>query len=258
MFSAYLITCSANGKLYVGVTKKTIARRWAQHLKTAARAPRGVLHLAIRKYGSDAFSVEHIASAKSYEELLELEQVLIAQHNTISPFGYNLTAGGEGMNSFKFSDESRAKMSEARIGIRMSEETCARMSAAAKERTKHWTAEHKKHLSEAKMGHPVSEETRNKLRSATFRLIAEGRMRQPSAEARARGAIKRKETMARKRAAGYINPAIGQKRKKRTSEQRAAQSVRITEWWARRAYDMRACAWITRRTNAAKAAQAEA
>jgi len=93
-WSVYIITNKANGKQYVGLTKN-LKRRWDQHLSANGSAP--ALHAAIKKYGVDGFVFSHVCSAFDFEAACDLERLLIQQHNTKSPSGYNLTDGGEGV-----------------------------------------------------------------------------------------------------------------------------------------------------------------
>ncbi len=90
----YCITNSANGKRYVGQTIQSIETRWRQHCSLQGKCR--AIESAIKKYGSDAFSIEEIALAESIEELDRLEQKWIARLNTVAPNGYNLSGGGEG------------------------------------------------------------------------------------------------------------------------------------------------------------------
>ena len=96
-FIAYVITNSVTAKQYVGVTVRGLRRRWADHLRAARNGTRTALYAAMRKYGSETFTVEHVASALSREALPQLERLLISQFGTVAPLGYNLTAGGDGV-----------------------------------------------------------------------------------------------------------------------------------------------------------------
>jgi len=95
VWSIYIITNKVNGKQYVGMTKN-IKRRWHQHISANGSAP--ALHAAIKKYGNDGFIYSYICDAFDFEAACDLEQVLIKQHNTKTPYGYNLTDGGEGVS----------------------------------------------------------------------------------------------------------------------------------------------------------------
>lgn len=106
----YKITNQANGKSYIGLTKGSIADRWVQHCYDAgARTTNQAIHRAIRKYGVENFTIKHIASATCWEDLIELEKILIAQHGTYGT-QYNMTLGGEGIQGHKFTAKSRAKI----------------------------------------------------------------------------------------------------------------------------------------------------
>ena len=109
MYEIYIITNSVNAKQYVGITKN-LEYRWHQHRVTNGSSP--YLHAAIKKYGIDAFVFTHIATAYDIEAAFKIERLLIIEHNTKSPNGYNLTNGGEGVQNFVFSEESKKLISE--------------------------------------------------------------------------------------------------------------------------------------------------
>src|SRR5262245_41709482 len=97
---AYLVTNIQNGKQYIGIigtNGKTLSKRWKEHCYEAGYNSHYLLHKAIRKYGEAAFRVEQIASARSVEDILAVERLLIIQYGTLSPRGYNLASGGEGV-----------------------------------------------------------------------------------------------------------------------------------------------------------------
>ena len=131
MFQAYLITCSVNERRYVGITARTLSRRWKEHVADAMRRPSGrPLYYAIRKYGPEAFSITSLFVAASYEGLLSAERELIAQLGTLAPDGYNLSPGGEGCLGIKRSAETRRLISAAKLGKPRTAETRALLSRA--------------------------------------------------------------------------------------------------------------------------------
>jgi group I intron endonuclease len=71
--------------------------------------------MAFKKYGLENFQF-NIVAEDSEERIKELEIELITSKNTVAPFGYNLTSGGEGSQGFKHSKETRKKMSQGRSG----------------------------------------------------------------------------------------------------------------------------------------------
>lgn len=93
----YRITNLRNGKIYIGVTKCSVAKRWREHRSGAKRGVAGLLYDAMRKYGTEGFRIEVVYEASSLEEMLMVERGLIAQYGAINrKIGYNLTSGGEG------------------------------------------------------------------------------------------------------------------------------------------------------------------
>lgn len=159
-FIAYKITHTESGKAYIGITTRALKARWAAH-GCPSRGP-NAMGAAIIKYGRDAFSVEHIASARSLPDLLLLERALIAQYGTLAPNGYNLTSGGDGM--LNPSQETRRRMSSSaskRTGRIISEATKAKIAASLKGHG--FTAGTLAKMRAAKLGSKASPETRAKL-----------------------------------------------------------------------------------------------
>lgn len=97
--SVYVITFS-NGKQYVGVTSN-VGKRLAEH-KSADR-PVG------RAMSKHSYACEVVFSG-SREKCFAKEIELISELNTISPAGYNLTPGGDGV---PLTDDVREKLSQA-------------------------------------------------------------------------------------------------------------------------------------------------
>jgi group I intron endonuclease len=95
----YLITNRVNGKKYVGATKVSINTRWSQHRSLAKKGSQYALHLAIQKYGKEAFSVACLETVQGeYADLMAAEIRQILAQNSLYPKGYNLTKGGEGID----------------------------------------------------------------------------------------------------------------------------------------------------------------
>jgi len=121
----YLIRNRVNGKVYVGKTErrqapdKSLAWRWRTHCRVAERGGSAMLHRAIRKYGAASFSAEVICETADRFELIEFEKKFIAQFRSFPPalgFGYNLTAGGEGLIGFKPTAEQRQRLVTSHLG----------------------------------------------------------------------------------------------------------------------------------------------
>lgn len=128
-FTAYMITNQINGKVYIGVTSRTIEQRFLEHIAESKRTRRVcAIHLAIRKYGEHQFKIVEIACAFSREDLSDLERVLIRERGTNAPNGYNLTMGGDGV--LGLSVEIRAKISDKWRGRKHTQESRRLISEA--------------------------------------------------------------------------------------------------------------------------------
>lgn len=112
-FRLYLVTCIPTGKIYVGITSNGIRQRWNSHKAQARAGNPTKLSRCIRKYGEDAFVIEHIASCRSFSDLLRSEQAVIAQFDS-KRHGLNSTIGGDGVRGHQHSDEARSKFSVKR------------------------------------------------------------------------------------------------------------------------------------------------
>ena len=120
---AYLVTNKITGKQYIGITTRSLARRWYEHGLQG-----NALSSAIKKYGVESFNIAHIASALgSINNLKALEVDLINQYNTYKN-GYNLTTGGDGTFGYKHTQEQRNKNSEAQKGKQVSQQTKQKLS----------------------------------------------------------------------------------------------------------------------------------
>ncbi len=110
MYAVYIITNTLNAKQYVGISKQ-MQVRWGKHKNAAGSAP--ALHAAIKKYGLDNFVFTHFANAFDFECAQDIERLLIKEHNTMAPHGYNLTVGGEGVKGHPMSDAQKNVRREA-------------------------------------------------------------------------------------------------------------------------------------------------
>lgn len=109
----YKAVNKTNGKGYVGVTTKSLSERIFAHVNRA-NAEKSAFQRAIKKYGLSNFEFSVIDTANTKEDLFKKEQMYIAELKTISPNGYNLTIGGEGI--CKMTDEVRRKISKTKTG----------------------------------------------------------------------------------------------------------------------------------------------
>jgi len=113
----YRIYNNLDGKSYIGKCSKGLSRvaghfiDW-KYPKKQYRAK--LLYRAINKHGPENFRWEILVECTSLEELDKKEIEFISMFRTIDPeFGYNLTAGGTGGNSWSWlTDEEKAKVSK--------------------------------------------------------------------------------------------------------------------------------------------------
>ena len=94
----YKISNNTNGKIYIGITTKTVLNRFQRHCviaRTSNKHNKKYLHYAMMKYGWINFSVGTIEECNSIEELKERESFWIKELDSNNPkIGYNLTKGG--------------------------------------------------------------------------------------------------------------------------------------------------------------------
>jgi len=97
-WTIYCHTHVESGRRYIGLTSKTMERRWQKHVYAALRFSNGGRwHFpnAIRKYGKEAFSHEVLAMSWYLEGANATEEALIEQYDTRNPeFGFNFMKGG--------------------------------------------------------------------------------------------------------------------------------------------------------------------
>lgn len=171
---AYLITNKINNKGYVGITTRSLSRRWYEH-RFVENSCGQLLGKAIKKYGEENFEIKPIASAKTLENLKSIEKDLIAQFKTKVPFGYNLTDGGDGVFGYKHDPVLVKRLADAKRGTKASEETKEKMRIAHLGENNHFygknhTEKAKRKNAEAHKGLPGywvgkqrDEETRKKI-----------------------------------------------------------------------------------------------
>jgi group I intron endonuclease len=134
----YKITNKINNKIYFGITKCSLKKRWNEH---KCKSKQGKTHLSksILKYGIENFNIEIVKKCISEDEMYLLEIKLIKIHKTNNPvFGYNNSTGGEfSSKGKKLSIEAKNKISnfqKNRIRKPHSEETKRLISLSAKNR----------------------------------------------------------------------------------------------------------------------------
>jgi len=119
----YKFTNKINDKIYIGESMN-FARRMNSHVtKSRNKSWTAVISAAFRKYGFSNFEYEIIESyplnSVTKEFLLEREAFYIKDLDAMNPEkGYNRCSYGANTIGYKFSDESKKKMSLAKIGTK--------------------------------------------------------------------------------------------------------------------------------------------
>ena len=158
-FTLYQYANRLNGKRYIGVTKEPAWRK-TQHAKGDSNAR--AFNVAVKKYGIEAFDYKVLALFDDAGAAAYHEQAAIITFGTLSPGGYNLTAGAPyTIYGGPFSAETRAKISAATVGRVFSAEHRANLSATHKGHRSPYSAEHREAISAAKKSQ--SPETKAKI-----------------------------------------------------------------------------------------------
>lgn len=98
----YRILNTVNGKSYIGLTTLTLGDRKHKHwlnFNDPKKNKTQAIYVAMTKYGWEAFEWHELATAETKEDLAELEKHFIKEFGTYGKAGYNMTIGGEGVNS---------------------------------------------------------------------------------------------------------------------------------------------------------------
>jgi len=184
-----------NNKLYVGKTSSLFNRKRG-HFNDAKKGSVLVFHKAIRKYGESNFKFFALHICDSTEDVNEKEKYFIQKYNTMTPYGYNMTGGGDGGAPCK---EVREKIRKTLTGRERSEEFKEKHRVPCTEERKEklripWTEERKekakgrknpklaeynrnrrgqlyseehcKRISESLIGHIVTQEIKQKISEA--------------------------------------------------------------------------------------------
>lgn len=113
-----------SGKIYIGKTNNK-NKRWRDHIlisKNSNHKDYSVIHKALNKYGLNNFQITIIQKFTTNESANKSEKYWIEYYKTYiekygNEFGYNLTAGGDGMQAGTLSGikNPKAKLSEQQV-----------------------------------------------------------------------------------------------------------------------------------------------
>lgn len=100
MYLIYKITNRINGKVYIGQTKNSLARRFYIHCRRSSCCKK--LKYAIGKYGKENFTINQIDHAHNQNEADNKERFWIKNYKaTQDKYGYNILDGGHNPTSIK-------------------------------------------------------------------------------------------------------------------------------------------------------------
>lgn len=167
----YIIENIINNKKYIG-SSIDIDKRWYQHKYNLNNNIHENLYLqnAWNKYGEENFKFQIIEETDKLN-LIKREQHYIDFYNVIN-IGYNLSPTAGNTLGFKFSDESKLKMSLSKKGKKSnrknyvtSNETKRKIGESNKisQKGRKHTKETKKKISEKRKGYKMSDETKKKI-----------------------------------------------------------------------------------------------
>lgn len=268
MFMVYKLTF-ASGKSYIGQTSRKMITRITQHRQSARTGSLLPVHCAWRLHGEPDVMV--LSEVGTQEELHMAEIAAIASFNTASPFGYNLSAGGDTAPSKN--PEVAAKIAKKAVGRRATDEVKARIGAASKRHweddtyrekvtaavEKSWTPELRAKRSEitkaawakrkAEGWTTVPESTREKLRGRVFSDESRAKM---SSSAKGKPKAPRSEATCKKLAAStaksWSDPELKKTRSLAISNALKERHANLTEVEKRELSEIRKRAWATRKS----------
>lgn len=109
-YTVYKHTNKINGKVYIGITKRSVDARWG---KKGIHYMHQAFGRAIRKYGWDNFTHEILYTGLTEIDAKTKEVELIKLYDSRNPLnGYNVTSGGDGCVKYKHTLKTRRKLSE--------------------------------------------------------------------------------------------------------------------------------------------------
>lgn len=164
MYIVYRHTNKKNGKVYIGITCRTMKSRWYEGYRNNK-----YFHRAVLKYGWEGFYHEILEEGLTKEQAEEKERYYIKLHDSTDiKKGYNIELGGN--SNGKHSEETKRKISESQKGRTFTEEHRRNLSKALKGKKR--TPEQRQKASIAllgnhrTLGYKHTEETKAKMREA--------------------------------------------------------------------------------------------
>ena len=116
----YKIQRLCDGKIYIGITTRTLAIRIREHLND--KRTNSYIDKALRLQGIESFDVSIVEECTTEAKLKEREKFWIKFLGSKAPEGFNLTDGGDGTSGFTIPLVTRKKISAKRMGQKKSPE----------------------------------------------------------------------------------------------------------------------------------------
>lgn len=132
----YLVRNWANGKAYVGKTKRSFPQRWREHVRnTQVNKDEMSPYFATRKHGLESF--DHLSVLQECTSEAKLNRADVEWIEAFGSFskGYSAPRGGDGISGYRHADGTKKGMSETRRGKKLgprSEEIKFRISESRK------------------------------------------------------------------------------------------------------------------------------
>lgn len=158
LYQLYLITNNINNKKYIGQVIQTrgYLKRFKEHINSANNNSKYLLHLAIKKYGSENFSVKLLLHNIPEDKINFYEVLWIEKFQTYYRYdkGYNMTLGGQGTHGTLKTNEGRKissiKMKQYWEEVKKDTEKYNKFCQQRKDfmTGRHFSKSHKEHLSQ--------------------------------------------------------------------------------------------------------------
>jgi group I intron endonuclease len=173
----YKITHKPSGRIYIGQSKNLRKRKTAYKNCGGSGNSNSVIRRAILKHGWDSFCFEVMVYVEGQEYLNNLEKSAIAAYGCLVPNGFNVEIGG---NYSPMSESTKALLSEAKKGRRLSEEHKAKIGLASSKAWENASVERiqktKEQAKNINAGKPLSDKTKAKLSAIRKQKFASGEL----------------------------------------------------------------------------------
>lgn len=163
--SIYVVTNTATKEQYVGLTRKSVQKRWDAHKRTAncQKSKHYKLHIALQLHGEKVFEVSEVFVAFDEKALCDAEVRFIAEYLP----AYNSSLGGAGLRPKEFNDSYRKMRSDAAKARWANPEWKAKTIASLKAaHDNDASRDHAKALAKMRTGVKASEETKIRISEA--------------------------------------------------------------------------------------------